>query len=395
MGQHQKTLPEVFHDGLKKPKNKPVIIEFKRFNFQKRYFPGSTRRDWKNWHWQLQNSINDLDRLDLILGIDKEKKETLQNMQIKLPLRITPYYSELLSGLGREHPLRLTVIPDPAEFSRNFGEDPDPLHEENDKQVPGLVHRYPDRVLILLTDFCSVNCRYCTRTRMVGQNRDVCDFDLIIQYLQQHQEVRDVLLSGGDPLTLDDCRLQYYLDRLKSIKHIEMIRIGTKVPVVLPQRINSGLVNLLKKYQPLYMSIHFTHPDELTEQVINACNLLANAGIPLGSQTVLLKGVNDSAAVLKRLFQRLLQVRVKPYYLYQCDPISGSAHFRTDVERGIEIIEKLRGHTSGYAVPVLVIDAPGGGGKIPIQPNYIVDQNKDYVFLRNYEHKIFAYPKLK
>jgi lysine 2,3-aminomutase len=374
---------------------KPIIIDFQKANFQKIYFPRSNRRDWKNWHWQIKNSITGLDRLDEILGIDPVEKAGLEDLNIKLPLRITPYYADLIHSLGKDHPLRRTVIPSLNEFQTSFGEAADPLHEENDKKVPGLVHRYPDRVLVLLTDFCSANCRYCTRSRLVGQTKMICDFEKVFLYIQEHKEIRDVLLSGGDPLTLEDSKLEFYLQKLRAIKHVEIIRIGTKVPVVLPQRVTVQLVNILKKYHPLLMSIHFTHSDELTPECRTACNMLADAGIPLGSQTVLLKDINDSASSLKKLFHELLKVRVKPYYLYQCDPIFGSAHFRTSVSKGIEIISQLRGHTSGYAVPTYVIDAPGGGGKIPLQPKYLVDENSDYVFLKNYEDNFYAYPKRK
>jgi lysine 2,3-aminomutase len=276
-------------------------------------------------------------------------------------------------------------------------EQADPLHEESTSPVPHIVHRYPDRVLFLATGFCSAYCRYCTRTHMVSK-KDKChsnksEWDVALDYIRSHPEIRDVLISGGDPLTLSDSRLEYLLSQIRAIQHVEIIRIGTKVPVVLPQRITPGLVNMLKKYHPLLMSIHFTHPDELTEETAHACKKLANAGIPLGSQTVLLKGINDSVEVFTKLVHELLKVRVRPYYLYQCDPIPGSSHFRTPVEKGLELIKGLRGFTSGYAIPHFVIDAPGGGGKIPLLPDYVKGKNEDGYLLINFEGKTFVYPE--
>jgi len=272
----------------------------------------------------------------------------------------------------------------------------DPLEEENQSPVPQLVHRYPDRVLFLTTGVCAAYCRYCTRSHMVSSKDKIharlSKWDTALNYIRMHPEIRDVLLSGGDPLTLSDDRLEYLLSQLRSIPHVEIIRIGTKVPVVLPHRITPLLVGMLKKYHPLFMSIHFTHPSEITPEVAFACNSLADAGIPLGSQTVLLKGINDQADILKNLYHLLLKLRIRPYYLYQCDPIPGSAHFRTPVEKGLEIIRGLRGHTSGYAVPHLVIDSPGGGGKIPILPNYIAERNEEGYIMENYLGKRYLYP---
>ena len=277
----------------------------------------------------------------------------------------------------------------------NRGEILDPLSEENYSPVPNLVHRYPDRVLFLATGFCSAYCRYCTRTHMVA--KDKCHvgkdaWEPALQYISQHSEIRDVIVSGGDPLSMSDKQIDYLLMRLRSIEHIEIIRIGTKIPVVLPMRITPALVAILKKYHPLFMSIHFSHPDELTPEVKQACERLADAGVPLGSQTVLLKGVNDSVEIMKRMMQGLLKMRVRPYYLYQCDPIPGSMHFRTPVSKGIEIIKGLRGFTSGYAVPQFVIDAPGGGGKIPLLPDYFQGFENGDVLLKNYQDKYFRYP---
>jgi lysine 2,3-aminomutase len=257
------------------------------------------------------------------------------------------------------------------------------------------VHRYPDRVLLLVLDFCSTYCRYCTRSRVVGHGSifpSRVRLEKAIDYIRSHPEIRDVLLSGGDPLTLGDDRLEWILARLRQIPHVEIIRIGTKVPAVLPQRITPKLVRMLRRYHPLWMSLHFTHPDEGTPEAFRACTALADAGIPLGSQTVLLKGINDSVAVMKTLVHQLLRMRVRPYYLYQCDPISGSAHFRTPVEAGLDIIGGLRGFTSGYAVPTYVVDAPGGGGKIPVHPDTVLGREGGELLLKNYHGNCFRYP---
>jgi lysine 2,3-aminomutase len=263
--------------------------------------------------------------------------------------------------------------------------------------IPGLVHRYPDRVLFLTTGFCSTYCRYCTRSRAVGETNGEYSFKVsywekAAQYIEANPNIRDCLLSGGDPLSIGDDKLEWLLKRLRSIKHLEFLRIGTKIPVVMPQRITKDLCRILKKYHPLWFSIHFTHPDELTPETEEACNRLADAGIPMGSQTVLLKGINDNIETMKPLMHGLLKLRVKPYYLYQCDPVSGSAHFRTSVESGLEIIRQLRGHTTGYAVPQFVVDAPGGGGKIPLLPDYVVGREGDDLLLTNFEGGIYRYP---
>jgi lysine 2,3-aminomutase len=292
--------------------------------------------------------------------------------------------------------LRRTHIPVGTEYLKTPGEADDPLGEDGHSAVPGLVHRYPDRVLFLATGFCSTYCRYCTRSRMVGEAGGDYTFsrpqwDEALNYIADHPEIRDVLISGGDPLTLSDERLDYLLGRLRAIKHVEFVRLGTKVPVVLPMRVTRALIRVLKKHHPLWMSLHFTHPTELTTEVTEACTRLADAGIPLGSQTVLLKGINDSVETLKPLFHGLLTRRVRPYYLYQCDPISGSSHFRTSVDKGLEIIQGLRGHTTGYAVPTYVIDAPGGGGKIPLIPDYVVGREGDDLILKNFEGNTYRY----
>ena len=330
-----------------------------------------------------------------MLTLTADEREAILQGGSMLPVGITPYYMSLLARDKHEQPLRRTVIPSTSEFVRTSGEADDPLGEDKHSPVPGLVHRYPDRVLLLVLDFCSTYCRYCTRSRVVGHGELRPSEERIeraLDYIRRTPTVRDVLLSGGDPLAMSEDRLDWLLGRLREIPHVEFIRIGTKMPAVLPQRITPQLCRVLRKYHPLWMSLHFLHPDECTPESNRACSRLADAGIPLGSQTVLLKGINDDVETMKELVHRLLLMRVRPYYLYQCDPISGSAHFRTPVSKGLEIIEGLRGHTTGYAVPTYVIDAPGGGGKIPLQPNYIVGREGDDLLLRNYENETFRYP---
>jgi len=365
--------------------------------FRKRYFAETPLRDWNDWHWQNRNRFTTLAGLERFLHLSDDERAALRQHRGSLPLGITPYYASLLNPDDPADPLRRTVVPVSGEFVRMPGEADDPLGEDGHSPVPGLVHRYPDRVLFLVSNFCTTYCRYCTRSRMVGSKeaeRAVTrsNWEQALDYIAAHTEVRDVLLSGGDPLSLSDERLAYLLGALRRIPHVEFVRIGTKVPVVLPQRITPALVKLLRQFHPLWMSIHFLHPDEVTPEVAEACERLADAGIPLGSQTVLLKGVNDSVEVMKRLVHGLLKIRVRPYYLYQCDPISGSSHFRTPVSKGLEIIRGLRGHTTGYAVPHYVIDAPGGGGKIPLLPEYVAGRDGDDLLLVNYEGRMYRYP---
>ncbi|MDP4281219.1 MAG: KamA family radical SAM protein [Bacteroidota bacterium] len=363
--------------------------------FLRQYFPEATEKDWLNWHWQLKNSVQTIDDLSRFINLSDNEIRPTSGITNSLPVRITPYYLSLIDKNNADQAIRKTMVPVFDEFIVSEGEASDPLSEEHDSPVPNLVHRYPDRVLFLATGYCSAYCRYCTRSHMVAKDKchlGIKAWEPALKYIEQHTEVRDVLISGGDPLTMPDIHIEYLLTRLRAISHVEIIRIGTKVPVVLPMRITKALVNILKKYHPLFISIHATHPDELTLEMKEACERLANAGIPLGSQTVLLKDLNDSIPVMKKLMQGLLKFRVRPYYLYQCDPILGSAHFRTPVEKGIEIIQGLRGFTSGYAVPHYVIDAPGGGGKIPLLPDYFEGRENNYVLLRNYEGKHFKYP---
>ncbi|MHB8973231.1 MAG: KamA family radical SAM protein [Pirellulaceae bacterium] len=363
--------------------------------FRARFFQDATDEQWDDWRWQVRHRIRTPEQFSTMLNLSAAEGNALLDGGTMLPVGVTPYYMSLIDPDDPLQPLRRTVVPTTAEFTRTPGEADDPLGEEGHSPVPGLVHRYPDRVLLLPLDFCSTYCRYCTRSRVVGHGEIVPNearLDAIFDYLEQATEVRDVLISGGDPLALSDDRLDTILSRLRAIPHIEFVRIGTKMPAVLPQRITPQLCEVLRRYHPLWMSLHFVHPDECTPEAAEACGRLADAGIPLGSQTVLLQGVNDNVETMKQLVHKLLMMRVRPYYLYQCDPISGSSHFRTPVSKGLEIIAGLRGHTTGYAVPTYVIDAPGGGGKIPLQPDSIVGRDGDYLLLRNFEGKTFRYP---
>ncbi|MBF0525670.1 MAG: KamA family radical SAM protein [Deltaproteobacteria bacterium] len=365
--------------------------------FRRRFFPTATQADWNDWHWQIQHRITGLAQLSRIIRLSPEERAAMDGSGQRLSLNITPQYLSLVDPDDPDQPIRRCVVPVVNEHIAGPGESDDPLSEERDLVAPGLVHRYPDRVLFLVTGFCSTNCRYCTRSRLVGHEHGTSRYsrrnlEKALDYIAATPAVRDVLISGGDPLTLSDERLEWILAGLRSIRHVEIIRIGTKAPVVLPQRITSDLVKMLKRYHPLFMSIHFTHPEELTQETGRACERLADAGIPLGSQTVLLAGINDNAATMKDLVHALLKVRVRPYYLYQCDPITGSAHFRTPVSRGLEIIQGLRGYTSGYAIPNYVIDAPGGGGKIPLCPDAVAGQDGCNLALRNYAGQTYYYP---
>lgn len=364
--------------------------------FARKFFPDATPAEWDDWRWQFRKRIRTLAELERLFVLSDEERDAIQRHKGSLPVGITPYYASLMSRHDADDPLRRTHIPVGTEYLQTPGEADDPLGEDHDAAVPGLVHRYPDRVLFLVTGTCSTYCRYCTRSRMVGAVGGEYTFsksqwEKALAYIEAHTEIRDVLLSGGDPLTLADEPLEYLLTRLRAIKHVEFLRIGTKVPVVLPMRVTRNLTRILKKMHPLWMSIHFTHPSELTKEVTESTARLADAGIPLGSQTVLLKGINDEVETMKSLYHGLLMRRVKPYYLYQCDPITGSSHFRTPVEKGLEIIEGLRGHTTGYAVPHYVIDAPGGGGKIPVVPDYLVGRDGEDVVLRNFEGRTYRY----
>lgn len=346
---------------------------------------------WHDWKWQFRNRITSLDELKQYIPVLPEEERAFQAAGKNLPFAITPYYLGLINPNNPSDPIRKTVIPRVAEFTTTREEMVDPCGEDHDMVAPGLVHRYPDRVLFLANETCSVYCRYCTRSRLVGSGEHRVDFEAAYDYLRKTPQVRDVLISGGDPLVMAEPKLEGIIRNLRDIPHIDIVRIGTKIPVVLPQRITDDLLAMLKKYHPFYMSIHFLHPDEITPEVAEACAKIADAGIPMFSQTVLLKGVNDDPEVMKQLMLKLLKIRVKPYYIYQCDPVQGTSHFRTSVDKGIEIMEHLRGHITGYGVPTYVIDGPGGGGKIPVAPNYVVSKNEKEITLRNYKHEQYTY----
>jgi len=378
------------------PVNRHLPENPQTLNFRRQFYPDVADNQWNNWRWQLRNRITTVGGLERIIRLSNDERLALICEGNSLPVAITPYYASLLDKNDPQQPLRRTVVPVITENLQSPGESEDPLGEDNDSPVPGVIHRYPDRALFLVTEFCSTYCRYCTRSRLVGKShRKVFQkkqWDQAIAYIEATPAIRDVLLSGGDPLTLPDEKLEYLLSRLRRIPHVEMLRIGTKVPVVLPHRITPALTRMLRRYHPLWMSIHFTHPDELSSEVREACTRLADAGIPLGSQTVLLAGINDRVDTMKGLVHGLLRIRVRPYYLYQCDPILGSSHFRTPVEKGLEIIRGLRGHTTGYGVPSFVIDAPAGGGKIPLLPEYVVGRENQDLLLKNYADRIYRYP---
>jgi lysine 2,3-aminomutase len=351
--------------------------------------------DWRDWNWQLKNRITSAAQLEQFMTLTPEEKAGCLFADRKLALAITPYFFNLIDRNNPDCPIRRQVIPRGDEMVVSEEEMLDSLGEDEHSPVPGLVHRYPDRVLFLVTDRCAAYCRYCTRSRLVSNAQDYNfhpEHERALRYIEAHSEVRDVLISGGDPLLLSDRKLDHLLGRLRTIKHVEFIRIGSRIPVFLPQRITPELCELFRKHGPIWMSIHVNHPKECTRELKDACERLAFAGVPLGNQSVLLRGVNDDADVMKALVHRLLRMRVRPYYLYQMDLITGGSHFKVDVRKGIEIIRSLRGHTTGYAVPQYVIDAPGGGGKVPINPEYIERITDDEVVFKNFQGKTFRYP---
>jgi len=350
--------------------------------------------DWNDWKWQMRNVIRDVATLKKIIPVSAQEEVDLEACLKSFRMAITPYYASLIDPDYRRCVIRLQSVPVLAETFHDREDQDDPLHEDVDSPVPGLTHRYPDRVLFQLTHICSMYCRHCTRRRLVGfedNHLDRKQVELGVEYIRRTPEVRDVLLSGGDPFVLSDGALEYVLKQLRAIDHVEIIRIGTRTPVVMPQRINADLVRMLRKYHPLYVNTHFNHPREITEEAKKACARLADAGIPLGNQTVLLRDVNDCPHIMKKLMQMLLTIRVKPYYIYQCDLSKGISHFRTSITKGMEIMENLRGHTTGMAVPTFVVDAPGGGGKIPLMPNYLLSMSDRRLALRNYEGVITTY----
>ncbi|MFK7852104.1 MAG: KamA family radical SAM protein [Akkermansiaceae bacterium] len=359
------------------------------------FWPDTTPEQWNDHKWQLRNRIDSLADLEQHLELTDEERAGVLLAGSKLAMSITPHFFNLIDKDDPDCPIRRQVIPRIEEGWTAPEELSDPCGEDSHMPVPGLVHRYPDRVLFLVTDRCASYCRYCTRSRVVsgvGEQQLETQWEQAFQYLEKHTEIRDVLLSGGDPLLFSDSKLDKILTRLRSIPHIQFLRIGSRIPIFLPQRITPELCAMLKKHHPLFISIHANHPKELTTEVRDGLVRLAEAGIPLGNQSVLLRGINDTAEVQKALVHKLLMSRARPYYLYQCDLITGSSHLRTSVEEGVNIIEQLRGHTTGYAIPQFVIDGPGGGGKIPVNPNYVVDSDQNEVTLRNYEGGIFNYP---
>ena len=357
----------------------------------------TTTANWRDWKWQMKHCTRDLDTFQKLLGIElsEETQEAFKQTVKKFPMSITPYYLSLIDIDNLENdPVFKQSFPSPLELVTSKSEMSDPLHEDKDSPVTGLMHRYPDRVLLMVSNKCSMYCRHCTRKRQVGDVDSIPDKKQIsvgIEYIRKTPQVRDVLLSGGDPFLLSDEKLDWILSELRSIEHVEIIRIGTRTPVVLPYRITDNLVSILKKYHPLWINTHFNHPRELTRSSRQALAKLANAGIPLGNQSVLLAGVNDCPRIMRSLVHKLAYNRVRPYYLYQCDLSEGLSHFRTPVGKGIEILESLIGHTSGFCVPTYVIDAPGGGGKIPVMPNYLISWSTNKVVLRNYEGIITTY----
>lgn len=357
-------------------------------------FSEVSEKDWNDWGWQVRNRVETLEDLKKHLTLSPEEEDGVKKCLGTLRMAVTPYYLSLIDTENPHDPIRRQAVPTAAEVYRSPADLLDPLHEDTDSPVPGLTHRYPDRVLLLVTDQCSMYCRHCTRRRFAGQHDSAIameQIDRCIDYVARTPQVRDVLLSGGDPLLLSDDKLEYIISRLRAIEHVEIIRIGSRTPVVCPQRITPELCAMLKKYHPVWLNTHFNHPDEVTQESAEACARLADAGIPLGNQTVLLAGVNDCVHVMKKLVHELVKIRVRPYYIYQCDLSYGLEHFRTPVSKGVEIIEGLRGHTSGYCVPTFVVDAPGGGGKTPVMPNYVISQSAHRVILRNFEGVITTY----
>ena len=353
-----------------------------------------SQEEWNDWRWQVRNRITTVEELKKVVNLTELEEKDIEETLRKFRMGITPYYASLMDKDNPECPVRKQAIPTIMETHLGAADMEDPLHEDTDSPVPGLTHRYPDRVLMLITDQCSMYCRHCTRRRFAGQQDSAMGMDRIeasIEYIRNTPQVRDVLLSGGDALLVSDERLETIIKKLREIPHVEIIRIGTRVPVVLPQRITDDLVNMLKKYHPIWLNTHFNHPKEITEESKTAIAKLADAGIPLGNQSVLLRGVNDCVHIMRELVHGLVKMRVRPYYIYQCDLSMGIEHFRTPVSKGIEIIEGLRGHTSGYAVPTFVVDAPGGGGKTPVMPNYVISMSPNKVVLRNFEGVITTY----
>ncbi len=352
--------------------------------------------EWNDWKWQLKNRIMRASELADVLPLSEGEQQDIRLCLNKFRMAVTPYYASLMDPHDPHCPIRMQAVPSIEETYVSPQEMLDPLNEEHDSPVKNIVHRYPDRVLLLVTHTCAMYCRHCTRRRVVGEeDRFITpkELDAAVAYISKNSSIRDVLISGGDPLTMGDAALERIISRLRAVEHVEIIRIGTRVPVVMPMRITPSLLCMLRKYQPIWINTHFNHPKELTEEAVAACGAIVDAGIPLGNQSVLLRGINDNTQTMKELLLKLVKARVRPYYLYQCDMSQGLSHFRTRVETGVEIVQSLTGNISGYAIPRYVIDAPGGGGKIPINPEYVISMDDSEVVMRNYEGKTFRYPQ--
>ena len=353
------------------------------------------QHQWDDWKWQQSNSIRSIRQLRTLLPFTQDEIEAIGALEADYKVAIPPYYFSLINPQDPEDPIRLQSVPSPLEAEGGF-EMEDPLEEDKDSPVNGLTHRYPDRVLMLTTPNCTMYCRYCTRKRATltrgGWENISKDDERMIEYIRTHTEIRDVIVSGGDPLTLPIGKLRYYLDSLKAIEHVTVIRVGTRVPVTLPQRLyDQELLDLLCETEKVYIQTHFNHPREVTPEAIRVCKSLLRHGMPVNNHSVLLKGVNDDLGTMRSLLQGLLKAKVRPYYLFHCDPVTGAGHFRTSVWKGMEIMEGLRGHTSGIGIPTYVVDSPHGGGKIPLMPNYMVSMSDDAVILRNYEGMLVRY----
>jgi len=370
-----------------KDMNKKVFEYFKTA-------PGSP--EWNDWHWQYRHRITEIEELSRIINLSDAEKQEIASCLHRFRMAVTPYYASLMDPEDPKDPIRLQAVPSILEMHTMDCERSDPLNEEGDSPVPNIVHRYPDRVLFLTTRQCAMYCRHCTRRRIVGEEDYAItrsEIDAALSYIERTKEVRDVLISGGDPLTLGDDKLEYILSGIRKISHVETIRIGSRVPVSMPMRITPELLSMIRKYQPVWLNTHFNHPREVTEEAVRACGAIVDAGIPVGNQSVLLRGINDDTDVMRDLLLKLIKARVRPYYLYQCDMSEGLGHFRTDVSEGIRIIRELTGTISGYAIPRFVIDLPGGGGKVPLNPDYIVSEDADHILLENFEGRLYDYPK--
>jgi lysine 2,3-aminomutase len=375
----------------------PYIDNTDPLYFQ-RYTPWRdvTREQWDDWKWQMQHSISTPEQLGQIFPLSEERQARIRSTLWKYKFLVAPYYLSLADPGNPQCPIWLQSIPTEQELMVRPEEMADPLNEDGDMAVPNVVHRYPDRVLVTINSNCSMYCRFCTRRRFVldkGGHKDRNEVDVICDYIESHREIRDVIISGGDALVLGEKMLMEVLGRIRAIPHVEILRLASKIPCVLPMRVTPGLVEALRVFKPLYFMTHFNHPYEITPEAKTACDRIVEGGIPMMNQTVLLRGINSDVIIMKKLMRELLTIRVKPYYIYQCDLSEGIGHFRTPVEKGVEIIESLRGHTSGLAVPEFVIDAPGGGGKVPIGPHYLISQSDKKVIVRNYEGTLSTYPQ--